>query len=388
LGERSPVLEIKGLSSQAGRFRLRDVSVKVARGECHVIMGPNGAGKTLLLETLAGFRRPREGEILFDGENLLDMPVELRHIGFLPQDLALFPHLTVEGNILYGLRRRGWEDREARLRVSELCEAVGIANLLKRQTTTLSGGEKQRVALVRALAPGCRLLLLDEPFSALDRSTRREMWFLVKELQESLAMTVLMVTHDMEEALFLGDTMSVMIDGSIRQTGARRELFENPNSVEVAQLMGIRNLFRGRVSRAEKREIHVRCQELNGTFVGVRPLHSTVEFVQGAPVTLGIRAEEVAILDEENLNPDTENALSGTVISIFEKGTSRILLFEPSGSRSQIEIEERVGRNDPRAIEAGRRVTVQWRRESLLVLPEPRGGFVAFPPFVPSRGRD
>ena len=360
------MLEIRDLSVRAGRFRLFEISLTVGRGRFHVIMGPTGAGKTLLLECIAGLRTPRTGQLLLDGKDLSTLPVEKRNIGLVPQDLALFPHLTVEENILYGLRRRGRQKQGGTRRVTQLCEALSIGHLLQRDVRTLSGGEKQRVALARALALGCGLLLLDEPFTGLHRSMRKDLWFMLKGLQRQLGVTVLMVTHDLEEALLLGDTMSVMIDGSIRQTGTSKELFWRPNSVEVAQLMGIQNFFRGRIWRAENRELHVRSQELNGTLVAVRPLHSTFEFMEGTPVTLGIRAEEVAIINEQDSSRGSDNTLPGTVTGIFEKGGSRILLFEPSGSRSQIEIEQRVGRNDPWALEVGKRVTVRLRRESLL----------------------
>ncbi len=363
------MLEIRDLSIQYGRFCLCGISLGVKRGAFHVIMGPTGAGKTILLECLAGLRNPHKGELLLDGRDLASLPVEQRRIGLVPQDLALFPHMTVQGNILYGLKRRGSEGGEGKCRITELCDALGIAHLLERDVATLSGGEKQRVALARALAPGCRLLLLDEPFTALHRGMRRDLWFMLKGLQEVLGVTVLMVTHDLEEALFLGDTMSVMIEGSICQTGTRKEVFRQPNSVEVARLVGIRNFFPGTILRAERTGIQVRCQELNGTFVGVRPIHAAMAFTEGSPVTLGIRAEEIAILNEEDSDPTSENTLVGAVTAIFEKGGSCTLLFRPTGSRSQIEIEERIDRIGVHALEVGNRVRVHWRRESLLVLP-------------------
>lgn len=363
------MLEIKDLSVRAGGFHLTGISLSVRSGTFHVIMGPTGAGKTLLLECIAGLRTPHSGELLLEGKDLARVPVEQRQIGFLPQDLALFPHLTVKGNILYGLRRRNPKGDGGERRVAELCDALSIAHLLERDVGTLSGGEKQRVALARALVPGCRLLLLDEPFTALHRGMRKDLWFLLKGLQEELGVTVLMVTHDVEEALFLGDMLSVLIEGSIRQTGTKREVFGQPNSVEVARLMGIRNFFRGRILRAEEREVHVRCEDLNGTFVGLRPLHSNMEFVEGSPVTLGIRAEEVAILSEKDLESGSDNTLSGVVTTILEKGGSYILLFKPAGTESQIEIEKRIGRGDAWTLQAGNRVTARWSRESLLFFP-------------------
>lgn len=367
------MLEIKDLSVRAGRFQLGEIFLGIRRGTFHVIMGHTGAGKTLLLECIAGLRTPHTGELLLEGKDLARLPVEQRQIGFLPQDLALFPHLTVKGNILYGLKRRNPEGDGGGHRLTELCDALGIAHLLERDVGSLSGGEKQRVALARALAPGCRLLLLDEPFTALHRGMRRDLWFLLKGLQGNLGLTVLMVTHDVEEALFLGDMLSVMIEGSIRQTGTKREVFEEPNSIEVAQLMGIQNFFLGRILRVEKREVHVRCEGLNGTFVGVRPLHSPTEFVEGTPVILGIRAEEVATLNEERSKPGSDNTLSGAVTAVLNKGGSSILFFKPTGAESQIEIETRVGRGDARTLQAGNRVTARWRRESLLFFPVGRG---------------
>lgn len=366
------MLEIRDLSARAGRFRLSGISLSVEKGRFHVIMGPTGAGKTLLLECIAGLRTPCTGQLLLDGEDLSTLPVEKRNIGLVPQDLALFPHLTVKENILYGLRRRGGQTERGSRRVTELCEALSIGHLLHRDVRTLSGGEKQMVALARALALECGLLLLDEPFTGLHRGMRKDLWFMLKGLQRQLGVTVLMVAHDLEEALLLGDTMRVMIDGSIRQTGTSKELYERPNSVEVAQSIGIRNFFQGRIWRVESRELHVRSQELNGTFVAVRPPHWTSEVMEDTPVRLGIRAEEVAILYGGDLDIDSENTISGTVKAIFDKGGSRILLFEPSGSRSQIEIEEQGEKGDLRQLEVGQQVRVWLRRESFLCFPMSR----------------
>ena len=196
------MLEIRNLSLRAGDFRLSRISLSVNGCECHVIMGPTGSGKTLLLESIVGFRRPCGGEILFQGKEIATLAVEKRQIAFLPQDLALFPSMTVEENVLYGLKRKKPKCTGSRDQAMALCEAVGIKHLLKRDTRALSGGEKQRVALVRALAPGCRLLLLDEPFAALHRGMRKDLWFLLKRLQERLQLTVLMVTHDEKAATF------------------------------------------------------------------------------------------------------------------------------------------------------------------------------------------
>ena len=202
------MLEVRHLSVSADKFLQNDVYLTNPTEGCHAIVGATGSGKTLLLESIIGFRRPSRGAILLNGEDMTQLPVEARGISYVPQDLALFPHLTVRENILFGARVRGIRTAEHDELVRQLVTSVGIGALLDRSVAHLSGGERQRVALVRAVATGNRLLLLDEPFSALHEGLRRELLFVLRELQQNHGLTLLMVTHDTEEAFFLSDAMT------------------------------------------------------------------------------------------------------------------------------------------------------------------------------------
>jgi molybdate transport system ATP-binding protein len=245
------VLTLDRVSARAGTFRLSEVSLTVGDGESHVLLGPSGAGKTTLLEVIIGLRSLSGGRIVFSGRDLAGVPAEKRGMGYLSQRLSLFPHLTVRENVTYGPRARRMDPAEYQPVVDALVQAVGIADLLDRRPDTLSGGERQRVALVRALAARPPLLLLDEPFSALNESLRHELWRLLKSLQAQYGFAILMITHDLSEGFFLGDHITVLIDGQIQQSDNRDEVWRHPGTVAVAQYLGIRNLFPGTVAAVE-----------------------------------------------------------------------------------------------------------------------------------------
>jgi ABC-type sugar transport system ATPase subunit len=208
------MLKIENICVKAGNFYLKDVALFVSENTCHVVMGPSGHGKTLLLETVVGLKDSLSGEIHIFNREITKAPPEKRGLSYLPQDLALFPHLNVGENINYSLKMRGVDKNEGN-RVDEIIAAVGIEHLVGRSTRYLSGGEKQRVALARALAGGCRVLVLDEPFSSLNGSLKRELWDLMKKLKVMYRLTILMVTHDEQEAGYLGDARSFMVNGQL-----------------------------------------------------------------------------------------------------------------------------------------------------------------------------
>lgn len=241
------MLEIEGLHVTAGAFQLRDVTLTVARGACHAVLGPSGSGKTTLLSAILGVRRPDAGRIRLDGTDITRTPIERRGLGYVPQHLALFPHLTVRENLIYSARARRLPMAEIQARVDKLVAATGIAALLDRRPDTLSGGERQRVGLVRALAAQPRVLLLDEPFATLNESLRREMWWMLRELQRGWDFTILLITHDLAEAYFLSDRVAVMIDGKVVQQGEKACVYAQPAAPEVARFLGIETLQPGRV---------------------------------------------------------------------------------------------------------------------------------------------
>jgi molybdate/tungstate transport system ATP-binding protein len=216
------MIEIRDLTLDLGRFALTNISLK-ADQEYLVILGRTGSGKTTLLECIAGLRRIDRGEIFIEGRNVTDLPPEKRNIAYLPQDIALFPHLNVKENIAFGLKFKGISREEIEKEVLDISEMFGISNLLSRRITHLSGGERQRVALARALILKPKLLLLDEPFSSLDLDTKRQLWLEIKELKHLLRLDVLHVTHDIIEAISVGEAFALMQDGLLR-TVTRSEI--------------------------------------------------------------------------------------------------------------------------------------------------------------------
>jgi molybdopterin-binding protein len=241
------MLELKSVTVSAGNFRLQDIDLTLAEGECHAVLGPSGSGKTTLLNTVLGVLSPERGRIRLDGVDITDVSVERRGLGYVPQNLGLFPHLSVRDNLAYSPRARGLSRTQFQPMVDTLVEATGIGALLDRQTTTLSSGERQRVGLVRALASQPRLVLLDEPFTALNESLRRELWWLMRELRQQHGLTVMIVTHDLTEAYFLADNVSVLLEGRVIQQGEKAAVYGRPVSPAVAHFLGVETLQPGRV---------------------------------------------------------------------------------------------------------------------------------------------
>jgi len=233
------MIDIQHLGCSFGDFALQDVSVRIGKGEYWVLLGPSGCGKSVLLQTIAGFFSPTAGRILIDGRDVTAQAPEQRNIGLVFQQAALFPHLSVRGNIEYGLRARRVPQAEARRTVDDLIDRLGLATVLPRPVATLSGGEAQRVAIARALAVRPVLLLLDEPLSALDHNARLELQTELARLHKELGLTTLHVTHSRDEAAALSDFLAVMLGGRVIQTGTLAELREKPRCPFVARFLGL-----------------------------------------------------------------------------------------------------------------------------------------------------
>jgi molybdate/tungstate transport system ATP-binding protein len=242
------MIRIEGMSNTWGQtFTLDDISLEVREGEYFVILGPTGAGKTLLLEIIAGIHYPEEGRILIGGEDKTLLPPERRNIGFMYQDYSLFPHMDAKSNIEYGMRVRGIDAAQRERRLEELIGLLDISPLLHRDVTTLSGGEQQKVAMARALACYPKVLLLDEPFSALDERTKSRLIHEMKALHRHERLTVVHVTHSQEEALQLADRIAIMMDGRIVQVGTPSEIFSRPSSMDIADFVKVENIWKAHV---------------------------------------------------------------------------------------------------------------------------------------------
>ncbi|MDP6543265.1 MAG: ATP-binding cassette domain-containing protein [Phycisphaerae bacterium] len=237
------MLELKSIAKRLGEMDMSDVSLTLERGEYFALLGPTGVGKTVLVEIIAGLIRPDGGSVSWDGVDITSISPERRSFAVVYQDYALFPHLSVERNIAYGARACGCNSAEISARTARLAVMLGITRLLNRRPETLSGGEQQRVALARSLAVEPKLLLLDEPLSALDTTTRLRLRRELKRINAELGTTIFHVTHEPEEAMALADRIGVMLDYRLHQIAPPEELFRRPTDADVARFLGIRNVL-------------------------------------------------------------------------------------------------------------------------------------------------
>ena len=299
------MLEIRDLSLSLGEFSLDGVDLTVADAEYFIILGPTGAGKTILLETLAGIYTPKTGTITLDGRNITRTDPRDREIGMVYQDYMLFPHLTVGENVGFGLRQRGDDPARIRETVRKTADLLGIGRLLERTPGTLSGGEQQRAAIARALVLRPRVLLLDEPLSALDAVTRDRLRKELKAVHRTTKTTVVHITHHFEDIFALADRVAVMQGGRIVQTGTPDEVFRKPATEFVAAFTGMENVYRG-VSRVRDGEAAIDLGAI------------TVTAVEG-DVCVGVRPEEV-IVSREPFESSATNVFSGTVTEVQQNG--------------------------------------------------------------------
>jgi putrescine transport system ATP-binding protein len=263
--ESVPFIRIQDVTKTFGDFTAVDrVSLDVYKGELFCLLGGSGCGKSTLLRMLAGFEAPSEGRIEIDGQDMAGIPAYHRPTNMMFQSYALFPHMSVERNVGYGLRRDGVAREEVRDRVAEMLRLVKLERFAARRPDQLSGGQRQRVALARALVKRPKLLLLDEPLGALDRKLREETQFELIKIQESLGVTFIVVTHDQEEAMTLSTRIGVMEAGRIVQVGEPHEIYEHPGSRFVADFVGSVNLFDGRVTEDEPDYVKIAAPDLGG----------------------------------------------------------------------------------------------------------------------------
>jgi spermidine/putrescine transport system ATP-binding protein len=234
-----------------GQPLLKGVTFRVAAGETVCLLGPSGSGKSTLLRLISGLEDPESGQILWDGQNLSGVPVHRRHFGLMFQDYALFPHRSVSENVAFGLRMQHTSAAEIRERVAQALEQVNLGGFANRRVTDLSGGEQQRVALARALAPRPRLLMLDEPLGALDRSLREQLLLELHGLLHQTRIPAIYVTHDQEEAFALADRMILLHEGRVEQDGTPADVIRHPATLWAAQFLGMKNLLAGQVKQAD-----------------------------------------------------------------------------------------------------------------------------------------
>jgi putrescine transport system ATP-binding protein len=295
-----PLVRFEGVSKRfSGASAVAELSLDIFQGEFFALLGPSGCGKTTLLRLLAGLETPEEGRVLLDGEDLTPVPPHRRPVNMMFQSYALFPHLSVEANVAFGLKQDGLPRPEISKRVGEMLALVKLAGFERRKPHQLSGGERQRVALARALVKRPRMLLLDEPLAALDKKLRRETQFELMHLKETLGLTFLIVTHDQEEAMTVADRIAVMDRGRLIQVATPPEIYEQPNSRWVADFIGDVNLIEGRLAEADpKRAVVMSAQ------AGRIESAAATEAKRGDTVWVAVRPEKVRIASE----PQAANA--------------------------------------------------------------------------------
>ncbi len=353
-------LEVRDLRFRIGSFELGSIALEVEGGESFVVLGPPGSGKTLFLECVCGLLRPLSGRILIGGKDVTRLPPGKRGIGYVPQDYALFPHLSVEGNILFGAGRRSGKGRETAWRMAEL---LGIGGLLSRDVAGLSGGERQRVALARALVRRPGLLLLDEPVSALDEATRERVIRDLRELKGELGFTMIYVCHNLEEAFGVADRAGLMGKGRFLQVGPMGRLLRKPETLFAARFMRCENILTGEAGRATRGQ--GRSLFLEGLEI---PIQAEVE----GPVTAALRPEEIKLLPPGEPPPGEGILLEGRVERVEDRGGYRKVEISTPGPRLTAHLPP--GKLD--SLPGGERgpagvpVRAWFRPESLLLLRE------------------
>jgi ABC-type Fe3+/spermidine/putrescine transport system ATPase subunit len=363
-------MKIHGVDVNVGEFGLRGIDLTVDEGAYFVLLGPTGVGKTVLIEALAGIHRVVQGKIYIDSQEVTHMPPEERRISYVPQDYALFPTMNVRQNIAFGLKMKKVVQSKIDREVRKYASRLGIDHLLERPPQQLSGGEKQRVALARALIIRPRLLLMDEPLAALDRATRRDLWVMLKEVQREFGVTFIHVTHDLEEAFILGERIGIFIKDGIAQSGTKEEIYRRPNSLEVAQFLGIKNIFRGFVQEVDPGKgvgtVTIKGKTLTFNF----DLKGHLD--PGNEVDFLIRPEEVMVIREGKSIKESlrGNIFEGEIRKIIERETHHTLLLTEVGEGVTFEadIPNYVMRN--LRLNENQRVRAALRRESLWIIPE------------------
>jgi putrescine transport system ATP-binding protein len=338
------------------------VSLDIFTGEFFALLGPSGCGKTTLLRLLAGFEVPDEGRILLDGEDIARVPPYRRPINMMFQSYALFPHLTVEGNVAFGLKQERLPKAEIAARVAEMLALVQLERFAKRKPHQLSGGQRQRVALARSLVKRPRVLLLDEPLAALDKKLRGETQFELMRLQEKLGLTFIIVTHDQQEAMTVADRIAVMDHGRLVQVASPSEIYELPNSRWVADFIGDVNLIEGQVLEAGAPGTVI-ASAAAGQLRGL----ACEGAKRGDTVWVALRPEKVRIARELPARPE-ENCVAGTVGTIGYLGDLSIYQVRLDNGFVMKAAVANVTRLVERAIGWDDRVWLSWTPEAATVL--------------------
>ncbi|WP_067519931.1 ABC transporter ATP-binding protein [Endozoicomonas ascidiicola] len=358
-----PILQIQSVSKQFDDSLVVDhVSLDIPKGEIFALLGASGSGKSTLLRMLAGFEKPTSGRIILNGQDITHLPPYERPINMMFQSYALFPHMTVEQNIAYGLKQDKLPKETIGQKVHEMLQLVDMSQFARRKPHQLSGGQRQRVALARSLAKQPKLLLLDEPMGALDKKLRTRMQLELVDIIEKVGVTCLMVTHDQEEAMTMAHRIAIMDAGWIVQVGSPTDIYETPNSRMAAEFIGSINMFKGRITQDEADHVVIESHLLNAP---VRIGHGIATALENPDIWVAVRPEKTRVTREK---PATDNNWSsGTIDDIAYLGTHSVYYVKLDSGKiiqaNMANIERHGDRptwNDP--------VYVSWEESSPVVL--------------------
>lgn len=342
---------------------LHNISLEIREGEFLTLLGPSGCGKTTLLRLISGFEEPSQGQIFIDNKDVSGLPPHERHVHTVFQSYALFPHMSVYENVAFGLRCQKLPLPEIHARVMEILTTVKLEKYADRKPNQLSGGQQQRVAIARAAVNRPRVLLLDEPLSALDYRLRKTMQIELKQLQRKLGITFIFVTHDQEEALALSDRVVVMHEGRIEQMGTPREVYEEPQNLTVAQFIGEANLLEGVILEIKNKHYTINVLGKN------RITKSQRIFQLGEKVHLLIRPEDVRVWGHTEVD-DTRDMLAGAVEEVIYKGTTVDLMVRLAQHNTLIAATEFFDEDDERLeYKIGEQIWVDWTPGWEVILP-------------------
>ena len=358
----SPFISINHVTKSFGDFKaLNDVSLDIDQGELFCLVGASGCGKSTLLRILAGFESPSAGQVIIDGMDMANVKPYQRPVNMMFQSYALFPHMSVEKNIAYGLKNDKLTRGEINQRVDKMLDMVQLQGFGKRKPQHLSGGQQQRVALARSLAKQPKVLLLDEPLGALDKKLRDETQFELINIQQQLGVTFVVVTHDQDEAMILSSRIGVMSHGQLIQTGTPNGIYEKPNSRFVADFIGSANLLDGHVTEVAQDRLHIHCDQTNSQLQA----QHTHQFTQGAKVAIAIRSEKIKLSRQAPISGD--NLVQGVVREVAYMGdlsVYRVVL----ASGQKIDVTSVNLDAETEQFSSGDTVFMSWKANTAVVL--------------------